>query len=174
MVLQRRPRSLRLGTACGCSPCSSLAPPPAIPGSRSPADAPSAQFVVPAISPAATHSPRGFCIVSPAVHLPAGRKFCPWAPLENVRGSPYTSYLRALVVLVLAFLFKNVRPAGAFKGVVLLVCHGRRADLRCAVAELADAGCSPPRYGCSGFHGISKIRADGGLCRLASRLWSVL
>ncbi len=81
MVLQRRPRSLPSWTACGCSPCSSLA---TTCHSRfsSPADAPSAQFAVPAISPASAHSPRGFCVVSPAVHLPAG-KFCPWALLKR-------------------------------------------------------------------------------------------
>ncbi|CAM6767660.1 hypothetical protein ESCOCK399M_07205 [Escherichia coli] len=45
--------------------------------------------------------------------------------------------LRALVVLVLAFLFKTSGPAGAFKGVVF-GHYGRRTDL-CAVAELADA-----------------------------------
>ncbi|RDP38867.1 hypothetical protein C4A53_00503 [Escherichia coli] len=45
--------------------------------------------------------------------------------------------LRALVILVLAFLIKTPWPAGSFKGVVL-GHHGRRADL-CAVAELADA-----------------------------------
>ncbi|CTR38401.1 Uncharacterised protein [Escherichia coli] len=45
--------------------------------------------------------------------------------------------LRALVILVLAFLIKTPCPAGSFKGVVL-GHHGRRADL-CTVAELADA-----------------------------------
>ncbi len=45
--------------------------------------------------------------------------------------------LRALVILVLAFLIKTSCPAGAFKGVVF-GHHGRRADL-CAVAKLADA-----------------------------------
>ncbi|CAD5642177.1 Uncharacterised protein [Escherichia coli] len=83
----------------------------------------------------ATHSPRGFCIVSPAVHLPAG-KVLPVGTLET-SGVVIHFILRALVILVLAFLIKTPCPAGSFKGVVL-GHHGRRADL-CTVAELADA-----------------------------------
>ncbi|GCQ61391.1 hypothetical protein BvCmsHHP044_02737 [Escherichia coli] len=83
----------------------------------------------------ATHSPRGFCIVSPAVHLPAG-KVLPVGTLET-SGVVIHFILRALVILVLAFLIKTPCSAGSFKGVVL-GHHGRRADL-CAVAELADA-----------------------------------
>ncbi|SRB25585.1 Uncharacterised protein [Escherichia coli] len=80
-------------------------------------------------------SARHFCVVSPAVHLPAG-KVLPVGALET-SGVVIHFILRALVVLVLALLVKTPCPAGTFKGVVF--CHhGRRTDL-CAVAELADA-----------------------------------
>ncbi|GDO29685.1 hypothetical protein BvCmsKSP081_02287 [Escherichia coli] len=80
-------------------------------------------------------SARHFCVVAPAIHLPAG-KVLPVGTLET-SGVVIHFILCALVILVLAFLIKTPCPAGSFKGVVF-GHHGRRADL-CAVAKLADA-----------------------------------
>ncbi|GCQ83499.1 hypothetical protein BvCmsHHNP029_01552 [Escherichia coli] len=135
MVLQRRPRSLpswhRLWLFAVQFTCHHL-PFPVQVRLRMPRqhNSPSRPYLR-----RAAHSPRGFCVVSPAVHLPAG-KVLPVGALET-SGVVIHFILRALVVLVLAFLFKTSGPAGAFKGVVF-GHHGRRADL-CAVAELADA-----------------------------------
>ena len=131
MVLQRRPRSPAvLGTACGCSPCSSLAT-TCHSRFRFACGCPVSTIRRPGhISGERLHSPRGFCIVSPAVHLPAG-KVLPVGTLET-SGVVIHFILCALVVPGAGLPVQNVRPSRAFKGVVF-GHHGRRADL-CAVA----------------------------------------